>query len=413
LVLSWKQYLKNKFTGCAMTASLKKWLTRAFNLNIIDAKRHAWVDYLRGIVIILVVYHHVFLGMVKNGIPVPKSILDANMAAYSFRMPLFFIFSGIFTGLNLSSKSVKKIAWKKFNVLFYPYIIWSIIQITLQIIFSDYTNSVSSYRHYLYILYQPKGLAHFWYLPALFNSTMVFVLIKRFLKIKTYPHLLLGLLFFLLAPFVNSISMMSNWMRFYIFLAIGDAIASFILKREVQEQLKRPAYFLAFIPIFIIAQFYYFNIIGVRPLENDSATFNINYITYFFREISFLTISLIGCTTFILLSFLVEKWNRWKWLRIVGFHSLYIYILHVIVVGFVRIIFLKLLGVQNYLVVLLAAIVFGIIIPIVFYNLVGRKYLWFLFSMERGTTENSKLKESNIRTSDLRIPPLHPTVKNI
>jgi len=396
-----------------MNKSFRHWVSVAFNEQVIEKKRHLWVDCLRGIVIILVVYHHAFLGMVKNGVSVPQSIMDANMAAYSFRMPLFFIFSGIFTGLTLGSKSLNKIVWSKFNLLLYPYFIWSIIQITLQIVFSDYTHSDGTYKDYLYILYQPKRLAHFWYLPALFNATIVFVLIKSKLKIKPGYHLLLGVLFFLLAPFINSISMMSNWMRFYIFLVIGDSLSYFILRKEIQQQLKKPVYLLSFIPIFVIAQFYYFNVIGVRSLENDSATFGINYVSYFFREVGFLMISLIGCTTFVLLSFLMEKRNNWKWLRIVGFHSLYIYILHVIVVGFARIIFLKFFGIDNYLVLLITAILFGVTIPIIFYNLLGKKYLWFLFSTERDIKESSKVSESNIRTSDLRIPPLHSSINNI
>jgi fucose 4-O-acetylase-like acetyltransferase len=206
---------------------------------------------------------------------------------------------------------------------------------------------------------------------------------------------------------------MSNWMRFYIFLVIGDTLAYYILRNEVQQQLKKPVYLLAFLPIFIIAQFYYFNVIGVRSLENESATLDINFVSYFFRELGFLMISLIGCTTFILLSFLMEKRNGWKWLRIVGFHSLYIYILHVIIVGFARIIFLKFLGVDNYLVLLISAIIFGVTIPIIFYNLIGKKYLWFLFSTKRNIKGSPKLSDPGIRTSDLRIPPLQSRVNNI
>ena len=95
----------------------KNWIAKAFNTSILNKKRYFWVDYLRGIAIILVVYHHTFLGIEKSGITVPKSIVDANMAAYSFRMPLFFIFSGIFTALTLSSKPIKYILWNKFSIL--------------------------------------------------------------------------------------------------------------------------------------------------------------------------------------------------------------------------------------------------------------------------------------------------------
>lgn len=396
-----------------MTPNLRNWITQAFNSSVIDRNRYVWVDYLRGVIIILVVYHHAFLGMVKNGISVPQSIVDANMAAYSFRMPLFFIFSGIFTGLSLSYRPLKNILWNKFNLLFYPYLVWAAIQITLQIIFSDYSNSDRAFRNYLYIFYQPKAIAHFWYLPALFNATIVFALIKDRFKIKASHHFLLGLLFFLLAPFVNSISMMSNWMRFYIFLVIGDTLSIFFLKKEIQNELKKPVYFLAFIPVFILAQLYYFNVIGVHSLENESATFQVNYFDYTLRELCFLIISLTGCTTFILLAFLMERWNRLKWLRIIGFHSLYIYIMHVLVVACVRAFLLNTLGVENYLVVLLASIVSGVAVPIIFYNLIGKNYLWFLFSTKKNPKETSNVRELNTRTSEIRMSPLHQTVNNI
>jgi fucose 4-O-acetylase-like acetyltransferase len=397
-----------------MVATVRNWVSAAFNSSVIDKNRHVWVDYLRGVVIILVVYHHAFLGLLKSGISVPTSIVDANMAAYSFRMPLFFIFSGIFTGLSLSNKSANSVVKSKFRLLLYPYIIWAAIQITLQIIFSDYTNAGGAFKDYLYIFYQPKQLAHFWYLPALFNATLVFVLFKTKLKPRAMTHLLIGVTFFLLAPFVNSISMMSNWMRFYIFLVIGDSIAVYVLKKDIQQRLKNPIYFLLVIPLFVAAQLYYFNVIGARSLENDSANLHINYQAFIFKELSFLAISLVGCATFIFLAFLMERWNSVKWLRVVGYHSLYIYIMHVIVVGFVRAILLKFMGMDNYLLILVTLIFFGVTIPIVFYNLVGKRYLWFLFSPKKDSLVNqSKQKEPAVRTPDLRIPPLPSAVNNI
>jgi peptidoglycan/LPS O-acetylase OafA/YrhL len=125
-------------------------------------------------------------------------------------------------------------------------------------------------------------------------------------------------------------------------------------------------------------------------------------------------ISLTGCATFIVLSFLIEKWNRWKWLRIIGFHSLYIYIMHVIVVAFARSVFIKFLGIDNYLVILFSVIILGVAVPIIFYNLIGKKYFWFLFSIKKEKANVlPKFKETNMRTSELRIPPLRSSVNNI
>jgi len=172
-------------------------------------------------------------------------------------------------------------------------------------------------------------------------------------------------------------------MRFYIFLVIGDVLSGFVLKKAVQSELVKPIYFISFIPIFLVAQYYYFNYIGARALENDTATVGIDYLHYVLNETCFLMISIVGCTTLILFSFLLEKWKLFKWLRIIGFYSLYIYIMHVMLVAAVRLIFKQVLEINNYFIVLPVGVILGVIIPIIFYNLLGRKYLWFLFSAEK------------------------------
>jgi hypothetical protein len=75
---------------------------------------------------------------------------------------------------------------------------------------------------------------------------------------------------------------------------------------------------------------------------------------------------------------------------------------------------IKFFGIDNYLVILLTLIILGVSIPIMFYNLLGKKYLWFLFSTKKEPEKNpGKVKEVNVRTSELRIPPLHTTINNI
>lgn len=80
----------------AFRDNLRRWVTKGFNLSILKEKRFTWIDYLRGVAIILVVYHHVRVGIERSNIIVPQILVDANMIFYSFRMPLFFILSGIF-----------------------------------------------------------------------------------------------------------------------------------------------------------------------------------------------------------------------------------------------------------------------------------------------------------------------------
>ena len=364
--------------------NFKEWIWKAFNISILKRNRYNWVDYLRGIVILLVVYHHTYLGIERSGIEVPESVGDANMVFYSFRMPLFFIISGIFTSISLSVKPINKMIWSKYDKILYPYFIWAFLQITLQIILSNFTNSERDFGDYLYILYQPKQLDQFWYLPALFNSSLVFILIKTKLNPKFSVHLMIGLVLYFAAPFLNDISMMSNWMRFYLFFVLGDKVSNHIFRQSVQEQLKRPLTILLFIPLFIVAQIFYLdNNVGAKAMESTIQTFEGDYNLYLLNEVNFLFTSLIGCTTLIIISFLLEKWGKLSFLRVLGYHSLYIYITHVIVVGFTRALLVRVFHIDNYLVILLVAIAFGVVLPVIFYNLAGKNYLWFLFTSRR------------------------------
>src|SRR5215212_9132282 len=127
---------------------IREMVSKGFNLPVIQKSRLQWIDYLRGIAIILIVYRHVLVGIERGNIPVPSLLINANMIFYSFRMPLFFILSGIFITSSLAKKSLKELIGIKFEKLFYPYLIWCTIQITLQIFFSRVTNSDRSLIDY-------------------------------------------------------------------------------------------------------------------------------------------------------------------------------------------------------------------------------------------------------------------------
>lgn len=70
-------------------ATFSNFIYKAFNLEILKNSRLPWVDYLKGLAIILVVYRHVFYGIQRSGIVIPDLLVTANMLFHSFRMPLF------------------------------------------------------------------------------------------------------------------------------------------------------------------------------------------------------------------------------------------------------------------------------------------------------------------------------------
>jgi uncharacterized membrane protein YcfT len=87
-------------------------------------------------------------------------------------------------------------------------------------------------------------------------------------------------------------------------------------------------------------------------------------------------------------AFLLERWGKVSFLRVFGYHSLYIYITHVIIVGFVRMILTKVFHIYDPFVILGVGITVGVILPILFYNLVGKRYLWFLFTTKKQKAKN-------------------------
>lgn len=304
------------------------------------------------------------------------------MIFFSFRIPLFFIVSGLFIGTSLARKSVKDLIISKFDLLFYPYLIWSFIQISLQLFLGQYTNATRDVSDYLYIFYQPRGIDQFWYLPALFNVSFIYILIKAKLKAPSSLQLLLGILFYFLSFHFRSISMISDWMEFYIFFAIGDFVSQQFFKERIQNLIGKWETIVLLTPIFIITQIFYLS----QPEDFYSHTL--------LGQVEFFLIALIGCCCMFVVAFRLEKLNILRFLRVVGYHSLYIYVLHVMTAALTRTIAVKFFGLINPALLLLLCIMAGVTIPIIFYNLfVRNNFAWFLFSFRKNkkNTRNSKI----------------------
>jgi len=356
----------------------------AFNTSILKRRRMEWVDYLRGIAILLIVYRHVLIGIQRGNIAVPQILVDANMVFYSFRMPLFFILSGIFISQSLAKKGVEKLIGIKFEKLFYPYLIWASIQITLQIALSGVTNSNRTLNDFTYLFYQPRTLDQFWYLPALFNTTVLYVLLKGKFRIPNGVQLILGLGLYFLSPYFQSISMMSDWMSFYFFFALGDAISEAFFRPASQRFFKHPASLVLIIPIFILAQRYYLqhNLGNLATISDHMS--RPDYLHHIHDQIDFLFIALVGCLSMFILAFRLQSLRALSFLRLVGYHSLYIYVMHVIITAFVRLSLIVFFHINNPVILLCTSIVFGVTLPIMFYNLLIRdNILWFLFAYHK------------------------------
>jgi len=380
----------------------RNWWAKAFNTAVLQEKRLHWVDYLRGLAIILIVYRHVLIGIQRAHIEVANYLVQANMVFYSFRMPLFFILSGIFISKSLKKNSPGKLAGIKFENLVYPYLIWTFIQISLQIALNPVTNSNRSFIDYSYIFYQPRNLDQFWYLPALFNATMVFMLLKVKVGLTSWMQLVFGIILYFVSPYFQGVSMISDWMAFYFFFALGDAISDLMFRKESMRIFRNNGTLLVLIPVFFLSQWYYLahhfdEFIGSPKLSSP------NYFTHITDQVSFILIALIGCFSMFILAFRMQEWKILPFLRVIGFHSLYIYVMHVIVTASIRLSLIIFFHVTNPLIILGASIAFGVTVPIIFYNmLIKDGPLWFLFYYHKKTDKAAR-KNVAVQPSEVRL----------
>ncbi|RFS19560.1 acyltransferase [Chitinophaga silvatica] len=340
------------------------------NSTTTDSKRYAWVDYAKGIAIILVVYRHLAYGLLAKGIEMPASIIAANDMLYSFRMPLFFLLSGAFFVRSLSKRGENSFVFNKINTLLYPYLLWAIVQITLQIVFSAYTNSSRTLADYLDIFLQPRKLDQLWYLFALFNVTILYLTVNLLTKGNKYIHLLIGLVFLGFSPTIREYSALYDIMLHYIFFAVGDFGAKFFFQENVQQRLSNPQYLFFSFFVFIGLQFYYL-------FHQDMNMF------------LYLPIALYGCLFVIQLSSCLAASNKLQFFRTIGHYSLYIYLLHVSIAAILREILIR-SGLTNGTILLVILIPSAISLSLLIYKCCVKFGFSFLFTGQFKVKQRSK-----------------------
>lgn len=130
-------------------------------------KRIHYLDYAKGIAIILVVLGHIFSGG------------NVKTYIYSFHMPLFFIISGyLFNYSNV--KSFKEFINKKIKAYLIPYVTFSIINILGYYLLSGL--SLIVLRNNLLETIKFCGIGALWFLPVLFIAFVNLIIKKLYIQ---------------------------------------------------------------------------------------------------------------------------------------------------------------------------------------------------------------------------------------
>lgn len=347
--------------------------------SILGRSRYPWIDYARGITILLVVYRHVFEGLGNVGVTSHSySILKYfNIFFFSFRMPLFFIVSGIFLGGSLGRKGISPYLTNRLQTIFYPLMVWGSIQITLQLLFAGYVNADRDTMSYLELIIEPRKIEQFWYLNALFFVSVLYAVVRYYLKVKPWQQFILGVLLYAVSGYCHvheiNIGFLIDVFFFYLFFAIGDVAADLVLNEKNHPVLTSWRTMFIALPIFIGIQ-HYFTYLNLQQHDD--------YYVQYKQPALFAVTALAGGAFVIHVSFLLQRLDIFRFLRVIGYHSLYIYVMHLMITSTTRTIFVKVFDYYNIPVIMVVSIIVGIVLPIILYNIAERGGAWWLFSLK-------------------------------
>jgi fucose 4-O-acetylase-like acetyltransferase len=302
-----------------------------------------WVDYAKGIGIVLVVYGHVLRGLNTSGMSVNAQFFEASdKILYSFHMPLFFLLSGLFVEKWLIKGMTRGIKEKVVTLLF-PYFLWTIMQGSINVVLSKVTNnSISWGEVFTKVWYQP--LWQFWYLYVLFLSFLVCYVLRKLMPLNIV--LIVSALFYFAVPYVDfwvSKSFMGN----FFFFILGAYLMNLNLDK-IEKKVYKTKYFILSIASFLaLSSLYLLNLTLL-----NSSIFN-------------LILGLAGINLVITLSVFISKQKYFGFIKYLGTTSLAIYLIHILAASGVRIILSKFLGIYNVSIHLIVGTILGVILPII------------------------------------------------
>ena len=323
--------------------------------------RSDWVDYAKGLGIILVVYAHVVRGLVSAGFDVPSVLsLVVDSIVYSFHMPLFFFLSGLFFIDSLNRRSLGGMLFSKIDTIIYPYIVWSLLQGGMEVILSTYTNGHVTFAEVL-TLWEPR--AQFWFLYALFLIFLVWSVIYAYLSSK-YTILIFSFASFLylVQSWFDGVYWLSVLVKNSVFFMFGVFFREYNLYQYLSSRIGLVYLTLAFVSGQYLFHFHY------------------GY-TYADKGIFLLVLALVS------ISFTISFLTRFpsRLLAYIGGASMAIYLMHILAGSGVRVILNKLFIVDELIVHIVVGTLAGVILPLIALKLIGILKIPYVFSAPIGS----------------------------
>ncbi|MEQ8336337.1 MAG: acyltransferase [Cyclobacteriaceae bacterium] len=339
----------------------KEFVQYLFNFRQLDDSRLAWIDYAKGIAIVMIVFRHVNTGFWDASVPLDPLFYDlAEQVGLTFRMPLYFLLSGIFFFRSFTKRGIKGYTVHKFNTIMYPYFIWGIILMFLQFVFSKYVNGkFDSLSDFLTIFYDPWG--HWWFLYALFVVSVLYMLLFQVSKGNRPVILLISLTFYFLSYRIGKFYVFDDILELMVFFTLGDMVAQYAVKLHEIRWLNRKDILTLAILIAFTGEYLLFTMWRDVPL-------------------AILIFAIFGSFAASLVCLHLSRSHKiFGILRVFGQHSLYIYLFHAFTAPAMRVLLIHLMGIENIIVLEVICFASGLIGSIVVYRFIKYFNGSFLF----------------------------------
>ena len=333
-----------------------------------------WVDYAKGFCIIFVVMMHSTLGVEKygDGIGWMNAVVTF---AQPFRMPDFFMISGLFLGLVIGRSWLRYFDRKVIHYLYF-FVLWLTIQFAFRVAGGgDMGNTAGEIAGNFFLSFlEPYGTLWFIYmLPIMF-------LVTRILEKVNWLVVLALAAVFEIAPIHTGSTMIDEFAGRYVYFFAGYVLAQpiFQLAGWARENISKAVVFL--VAWALVNGFFTFTAIpsGLELYITNSGWSVPSNIAQL--PIISLVLGIAGAIAIICLCAIFSRFKFAAFLRYLGENSIAVYLAFFLPMVITRVLLLKYapgLGLGNISVIVTAAAVIG---PVILFEFTRRTGLFtFLF----------------------------------
>ncbi len=336
-------------------------------------QRTDWVDYGKGVGIVLVVYAHLLSSGYHAGLHIPKRFfLFSDSIIYSFHMPFFFFLAGLLVEKSFSKRGFGEFIGSKVKLLVYPYLIWSFVQAGCELLFSGQSLRGITISDIWAIPYLP--LAQFWYLYALLWMYVAYALLQTMGEFASATMIVSACLFFYF-PINTEILAVHGFCTGFIFFVSAVLIKKY-LGNMGEYTMPLWITIVSLLCLFGSGCYIFENKIEPTRLTNGLHPF------YFF------ILAVLGISFCVGLSQYLARKRYCQIVQRIGICSLPIYLVHMLAGVGARVILWNYFHIQNPLVHMIVGVGVGLFVPIILYKIALNNDFPYFFEPGNSQTKN-------------------------